>query len=42
VFLNYSMAPAVASRDRSRIVQALQNAYQIGVRDALAEKTVFT
>ena len=42
VFLNYAMGPAVAARDRNRMVQALQNAYQIGVRDALAEKTVFT
>jgi hypothetical protein len=42
VFLNYSLAHAVAARDRTRMVQGLQNAYQIGVRDALMEKTVFS
>ena len=42
VFLNYSMAQAVTSRDRARMIQGLQNAYQIGVRDALIEKTVFS
>jgi len=41
VFLNYSMAQAVASRDRHRMVQGLQDAYQIGVREATKEKTVF-
>jgi hypothetical protein len=41
VFLNYSLAVAVSSRDRHRIVQGLQEAYQIGRRDATKEKTVF-
>jgi hypothetical protein len=41
IFLNHLMAHAVASRDRQRLVDALISAFQMGVRDAMMEKTVF-
>ena len=41
VFLNHLMADAVASRDRALMIQGLVSAYQMGVRDETAEKTIF-
>lgn len=41
VFLNHLLAQAVASRDRTLMVDALMGAFQIGARDAMKEKTVF-
>ena len=41
VFLNYAMAHAVASRDRALMVGGLMSAFELGVRDAMKEKTIF-
>jgi hypothetical protein len=41
VLLNYLMAQAVASRDRQLMVNALSAAFQMGVHDAMTEKTRF-
>ena len=42
VFLNYAMADAVRLRDRARMLECLEAAYQLGTRDAWMEKTIFT
>jgi hypothetical protein len=42
IFLNFLMAHAVASRDRQAMVNALTSAFQMGVRDAMKERTVFS
>jgi hypothetical protein len=39
VFLNHLMAQAVASRDRALIINGLLSAFQMGMRDAMKEKT---
>ena len=41
VLLNPLMANAVASRDRTLMAQALKRAFEIGLSDALKEKTTF-
>ena len=41
VFLNYLLADAVASRDRTPIFNGLVAAFQMGVRDEMKEKTIF-
>ncbi|HXI99870.1 MAG TPA: hypothetical protein VNH44_01525 [Micropepsaceae bacterium] len=41
VFLNYLMADAVASQDKTLMIHGLVSAYQIGVRDEMKERTVF-
>ena len=41
VFLNYAMAPAVASRQKSLMIEGLTNAYRLGLHDGLMEKTAF-
>ena len=41
VFLNYLMADAVASRDRTRMFNGLVAAFQMSVRDEMKEKTIF-
>nr|ACN58747.1 hypothetical protein AKSOIL_0069 [uncultured bacterium BLR3] len=41
VFLNHLMAAAVAVRDRRGMINALESAFQMGVREATNEKTIF-
>ena len=41
VFLNHMMAHAVASRDRALMINGLVAAFQMGMRDATKEKTIF-
>jgi hypothetical protein len=41
VFLNPLMEHAVASRDRTLMIQGLVNAFQMGMRDARLEQTTF-
>ena len=41
IFLNHLMAHAVASRDRALTINGLLSAFQMGVRDAMKEKTTF-
>jgi hypothetical protein len=42
VFLNDALAQAVASRQRFRMIDALMSAFQMGLREALQEKTIFS
>ena len=42
IFLNYAMADAVRLRHRPLMLERLEAAYQLGMRDACIEKTVFT
>ena len=41
IFLNHLLAHAVASRDRTLMINALVSAFQMGARDAMKEKTIF-
>jgi len=41
VFLNYSLAHAVALHQKTFMISALAAAYQLGMQEALREKTVF-
>ena len=41
IFLNHLMAHAVASRDRMLMINGLVSAFQMGMRDAMKEKTTF-
>jgi len=42
VFLNYAMAEAVASRQKSLMIEGLTTAYRLGLQDGMLEKTVFS
>jgi hypothetical protein len=41
VFLNHMMAKAVAAHDLAAMIDGLRRAFQIGVSDAMKEKTTF-
>jgi hypothetical protein len=41
VFLNHMIAEAVAAHDRAAMIDGLTRAFQIGVTDAMKEKTTF-
>jgi len=41
IFLNYAMADAVRLRHRPLMLECLEAAYQLGMRDACIEKTIF-